>query len=225
MNAFQRNRPLHGFQNRVLVRRSLVSNGAGESAFRHPDQPVRIRLELRRLRVRLGAIENICDRLGLSRRERRDVDQRFMRSLFGRGDDRAGIRMSNQDDGPVRSLHHTLQSRDVFRKRCEGNRRTRDFKALFSQRQNNLVPARAVSPGAMDQHDCGFPSKGTHNEAPFTARNSFMTAAISTTCVSNAKWPVSRNSTRAAGMSRRKASAPAGRKNGSFFPQIARNGG
>ena len=75
---------------------------------------MRIRLELRRLRMRLGAIENICNRLCLSRRQRRDVHQRLYAVILWSGDDRAGICMSNQDHGPVRSLQHTLQSRDVF---------------------------------------------------------------------------------------------------------------
>src|SRR5262245_52727533 len=50
-------------------------------------------------------------------------------------------------------------------------------------------------------------------------------AAISSQCVSRAKWPVSKKRTSAAGMSRLNASAPGGRKNGSFLPQAARNGG
>ena len=37
--------------------------------------------------------------------------------------------------------------------------------------------------------------------------------------------PVSKNRTTAPGMSRLKASAPAGRKNGSFLPHTASNGG
>ena len=80
----------------------------------------------------------------------------------------------------------------------------------------------------MDQHDRRVLSKGTHCDAvPRCAwpRNSFIAAAISTTCVSMAKCPVSRNSTRAFGMSFRNASAPAGMKKGSFLPQIASNGG
>src|SRR6516225_11318414 len=48
-------------------------------------------------------------------------------------------------------------------------------------------------------------------------------AAISSQCVSRAKWPVSKKRTSASGMSRLNASAPAGRKNGSFLPQAARN--
>src|SRR5437868_13148790 len=50
-------------------------------------------------------------------------------------------------------------------------------------------------------------------------------AAISSQCVSRAKWPVSKKRTSASGMSRLNASAPGGRKNGSFLPQAARNGG
>ena len=53
---------------------------------------------------------------------------------------------------------------------------------------------------------------------------SFATA-MSTTCVSVAKCPVSRNSTCAFGRSFRKATAPAGTKKGSFLPQIASKGG
>jgi hypothetical protein len=38
----------------------------GEAAFGHPDKAMRIRLEMRRLRMRLRAIKNIRDRLTLS---------------------------------------------------------------------------------------------------------------------------------------------------------------
>ncbi len=50
------------------------------------------------------------------------------------------------------------------------------------------------------------------------ARKSWISAAISSAWVSNAKWPVSKNRTIALGMSRLNASAPGGRKKGSFFP-------
>jgi hypothetical protein len=55
--------------------------------------------------------------------------------------------------------------------------------------------------------------------------NSRMADAISIAWVSSAKWPVSKSSILASGMSRRNASAPAGRKNGSFLPHAARKGG
>src|SRR5262245_49183930 len=56
-------------------------------------------------------------------------------------------------------------------------------------------------------------------------RNSRIAAAICAACVSRAKCPVSKKRTTAWGMSRLNASAPGGRKNGSFLPQTARNGG
>ena len=58
-----------------------------------------------------------------------------------------------------------------------------------------------------------------------SARNSRIAAAIGSACVSSAKWPVSKKRTSASGISRWNASAPAGRKKGSFRPQTARNRG
>ena len=55
--------------------------------------------------------------------------------------------------------------------------------------------------------------------------NCRIASATSSTCVSSAKWPVSKNFTVAFGLSLLKALAPGGIKNGSFFPQIASNGG
>jgi hypothetical protein len=52
-----------------------------------------------------------------------------------------------------------------------------------------------------------------------------MIAAISGPWLSSAKWPASRRWTSVSGLSRLKASAPAGRKNGSFLPQTARSAG
>ena len=79
----------------------------------------------------------------------------------------------------------------------------------------------------MDQHDRGVLTKAPHCDAgwslrrdtPFAARRSFIAAAISTTCVSVAKCPISRNSIRAFGMSFRDASAPAGTKKASLLPK------
>ena len=51
-----------------------------------------------------------------------------------------------------------------------------------------------------------------------------MAAAISAACVSSAKCPVSKKRTTAPGMSRLNASAPGGRKNGSFLPHSRQEG-
>src|SRR2546428_13836237 len=57
------------------------------------------------------------------------------------------------------------------------------------------------------------------------ATKSRIAAAISSACVSSAKWPVSKKRTTAPGMSRLTAPAPGGRKNGWFWPPPARGGG
>src|SRR6516225_11421794 len=83
---------------------------------------------------------------------------------------------------------------------------------------------------------------GTHNDSPSVSgppalrrgarwlrnqrvKKSRIAAAISAACVSSAKWPVSKKRTTASGISRLNASAPDGRKNGSFLPHTARKGG
>jgi hypothetical protein len=75
----------------------------------------------------------------------------------------------------------------------------------------------------------GGPHGRRHGRAPDCrhqrGRKSRMAAAISAACVSSAKCPVSKKRTSASGISRLNASAPCGRKNGSFLPHTARNGG
>src|SRR5262249_50598167 len=61
--------------------------------------------------------------------------------------------------------------------------------------------------------------------ASFLVRKSRITSAISLAWVSSAKWPVSKNRTSALRLSRLNASAPDGRKNGSFLPHTASSGG
>ena len=61
--------------------------------------------------------------------------------------------------------------------------------------------------------------------ATLRPRNSSIASPISRPCVSMAKWPESTKRTSALPLSRLKASAPAGRKNGSLLPHIASVGG
>src|SRR5580700_543336 len=186
---------------------------------------MRIGLEIRGFRMRFGAIKNVGNRLSLGGRQRRYIYERLYAVILRTGNDSARIRVSRQEYRPTCSLEHAFEGSDVLGKRCEGDRRARYLQSFLSQWQNYVLPARAISPRAVDQHDCRVLCKGTHCTAPLARRNSFIAAAISSTCVSTAKCPVSRNSTRAFGMSFRNASAPAGMKKGSFLPQIASNGG
>src|SRR5215472_11206866 len=122
--------------------------------------------------------------------------------------------MSRQENWPTGSLKHAFKSGYIVAERCERQRRTSHIESFFAQRQNDFLPARAVGPCPVDQHNRGVLNKRAHSDPPsvgrdtlFAARNLFIASAISAACVSIAKWPVSRNSTRAFGMSFRNASA------------------
>src|SRR5215470_7753934 len=82
----------------------------------------------------------------------------------------------------------------------------------------------AHAAGLHRSHDL-WPAEGIRVPTVERDRRLRIAAAISSQCVSRAKWPVSKKRTSASGMSRLNASAPGGRKNGSFLPHAARNGG
>src|SRR5215471_15985762 len=73
----------------------------------------------------------------------------------------------------------------------------------------------------------GGPSSCLRHGRPFLRHfsTSRILSAISPACVSSAKWPVSKKRMTAPGISRLNASAPGGRKNGSFLPHAARKSG
>src|SRR5439155_12991294 len=89
--------------------------------------------------------------------------------------------------------------------------------------------ALARAEGAAGQGEAARDTDQLHVRGPpgliQGARKSRIAAAISSACVSSAKWPVSKKRMTAPGTSRLNASAPAGRKKGSFLPHTARNGG
>ena len=76
---------------------------------------MRIRLQMRRLRMRLGAIKDIRNRLTLSGRQRRDVHQRLYPVILWAGDHGARIGVSRQQHRPTGSLNHALESGYVLR--------------------------------------------------------------------------------------------------------------
>src|ERR1700723_3861407 len=93
--------------------------------------------------------------------------------------------------------------------------RTQDVDARH-RRQVYVVCARQTT---MAGHDrilkVGFSGMSIHTAR---LRKSRIASPISRAWVSSAKWPVSKKRTVAPGMSRLNASAPGGRKNGSFLP-------
>ncbi len=70
-------RPLNGRQDRLLFGGGFWAKAAANASSGKPDQPVIIRRQLRRLRMRLGAIEHVGDGFAFIRRKRRNIDQRF----------------------------------------------------------------------------------------------------------------------------------------------------
>jgi hypothetical protein len=87
----------------------------GKTPFGHPDQPMRIRLQMRRLRMRLGAIKDVRDRFTLRGRQRSHIYERLYPVVLRAGDHRACIGVSRQQHRPTGSPNHTLESGDVLR--------------------------------------------------------------------------------------------------------------
>ena len=87
--------------------------------------------------------------------------------------------------------------------------------------------ASLIAPETWQLAHAAIERVGVEVHSGFTLRfkNSSICVAISLPWVSMAKWPASRKRTSALGLSRLNASAPTGRKNGSFLPQIANVGG
>ena len=95
-------------------------------------------------------------------------------------------------------------------------------------RMTSLIPSRRSCGHLRDRSLMPSNYASGHADDPnllYDERNSQIAAAISRACVSSAKCPVSKKRTTASGMSRLKAAAPAGKKNGSFLPQAARKCG
>src|SRR5262249_34197200 len=59
-----------------LFRGSILTKGSGKSVIGHPDETVPVRSQLRRLRMRLVAIEYLADRLTFVRCKCRNEDER-----------------------------------------------------------------------------------------------------------------------------------------------------
>ena len=75
--------------------------------------------------MRLGAIEDVRDRLALVRRQGGDVDQRLHLVAARRRDHGAGIGVTGQDDRPRHPLQGAIERRHVILERCQRQRRRR----------------------------------------------------------------------------------------------------
>ena len=85
-----------------------MSGCVGKTTIGHPNEPVSIRYEMRRLRMWFGAIKDIRDRFTFSGRKRRYVHERLYTVIRWASDHSVGIRVSHKDCRPTRSLEDAL---------------------------------------------------------------------------------------------------------------------
>ena len=91
----------------------MVTEGGAEARLRHPDEPVCVRCQLRRLWMRLLAIEHLGDRLAFVGCQRRYEDQRLNFLVGARRYHRACISMRHQDRGCVGAFQNAVKRGDV----------------------------------------------------------------------------------------------------------------
>ena len=108
-DAGGRDRPLDRREHRQLFPGGILREGGGEGRFGQIDQPMRVRRELGRLRVRGAAVEHVRHRLAFVRGERGHVDERLHLVAAGRPDDRAGIGVAGEDDRPLDPLERPVE--------------------------------------------------------------------------------------------------------------------
>ena len=152
-DAGGRDRPLDRRQHRQLFGGSVLREGGGEGLLGQIDQPMIVGRELGRLRMRLGAVEHVRDRLALVRSQGGDVDERLHLLAARRRNHGAGVGVAGEDDWPRDPFQRAIERRHVVVERGQRQRRRRHLEAVGRQRPDDLRPARSVGPGAMDEHN------------------------------------------------------------------------
>src|SRR6516225_1654767 len=94
--------------------RVLRENGA-KSLLRHPDEPMRVRCQLRCLWMRLFAIEYFGDCLAFVRCQGRYEDQRLDPLVGGRRYHRASVSVRSQNHRPIGTFQGAVERCDVIR--------------------------------------------------------------------------------------------------------------
>src|SRR5215470_7802969 len=83
-----------------------------------------------------------------------------------RSDDRAAVRVPNQDYGTADPLQSPSHVGDILGVRIESVLRCDHLMSLGQKGRDEFAEARAVCPEAVDENDAGFPLI-CHNVAPF----------------------------------------------------------
>ncbi len=95
----------------------MLSERLGKGVVGKPDQAMLVGGQHGRLRMRLGAIEHVGDRLAFVGGECCDIDQRPDFLVAGRGNHRAGIGMADQHDRAFDPLQGPLKRRHIVGQR------------------------------------------------------------------------------------------------------------
>jgi len=105
----------------------VLRESSAKSFMWHPDEPVRIGRQMRRLRMRLFAIEQFGDRLAFVGRQGCDKGQRPDSRVGGRCYDRAGIGVRYQDHRATGAFERAVKRGDIIR---QGRQRQRGCQDL-----------------------------------------------------------------------------------------------
>ena len=141
----------------MLLGGGVLGEGCREGVLGKPDQAMAIGGQLRRQRVRLGAIEHVADRLALIRGEGGDIDERLDLLAAGRRDDGAGIGVADQHDGAVDPLQRPIERGHIVGQGGQRQGGGEDRGPFGLQRADHLAPTRSVGPSTMGEHHAHIP--------------------------------------------------------------------
>src|SRR6516162_9786334 len=158
----------------------MLREGGAKRLLWHPDESVRVRCQLRRLRMRLVAIEHFGDCLAFVRRQGRYEDQRLHSLVGARRYHRAGISVRCQDHGPIGAFQDAVERGSVIQQGGEWYWSCQDIQSFGLQWPDNIVPARPVSPCTVNQHGTGSSLRFAH--VPSLSRRSKLTGTRSLFC-------------------------------------------
>ncbi len=102
--------------------------------------------------------DELADCLALCGREGVDVDQCFDLLVTGGGvgDDGAAVGVADHDDRPGDGVQEVADERGVISEAEQRVRRHVDGVSVALEPADDRVPARAVRPGSVHQHDAGL---------------------------------------------------------------------
>jgi hypothetical protein len=122
-------------------RRCMLRERGAKCLLWHPNEPMCVRCQLRRLRMRLLTIEHFGDCLTFVRRQGRYEDQRSDSLIGSRRYHGARISVGYQDHGAISAFQGAVKRGDVMRHGRQWDWGCDDVEPLGQQWPNDVVPA------------------------------------------------------------------------------------